>query len=860
MTQSEAGMLRSEQGMYRANGASHSKADDARVVQKASSGVEDWRHDRSAGGKSGDRSTLAKRLDHSQANNPPNFQSREHKLAAMDGDSWKKEPVKHIEPPRRGGNGSHRDADRREHHRERGEHRRDQGEYRRDQGEHRRDQGEHRRDQGEHRRDQGEHRRDQGEHRRDQGEHRDDRRGGDRDRDRGELRERQADNSSWPGGERGKRVKDTGDPHLCNLVGKGAERLKTVLSREFLVCPRQDANRKSLLPNLSVTAAYLISYVVENLLEEGLDMEGNNIAECQIYGGEARAIVAAEYNVEDTKSRPTDLDLRFKIGLKSFESCRDVVERFLVGRLMEVIPDADPQLIRQCYFQKQVVIGTDFSLLSIGDPVTGRNLDLEFTASTCSTRCFFDDANAFVIPLPDPAHCGWVRAMTPNKSRGQQEGPQLMARSLSAPWQTAVDYIRNGQLNIEKPELVFNGLPLYAHALSDKQLTPGSRALEHSYGAKFAEAFLKQAQDTCKTGSDPLRFIQSFLRSHYPSRPINALACLSQLLAVLRAHAVQDEITPECEKIAQKLAEALANLCRQALQSSGENGDSKDAAENVLKVVRFAAHPFTAVGSLLRDETVVFADRQSLRLRRQLSTDIINGSKLWEEVCRKAADFMAEKPTDESKRADVEAVCEALKSLGPSASGEKSGDDISDDNASDQEESSQCTDDEGTDRLSDKQSAVASSKSVGSVGGYMSSNSDTPSPSHEDDETSNVSNDEPNRDAASTPDKANRDEATSTPDISRKSQMEVPKSPRQAQVPVHIDVPNSPAAMSVSIDSPRTPTSQASSTRTRTPNSERTKTSRPNWIAGPYRPPGRRPTSGTPSAPNTPQAEKPRET
>jgi len=224
--------------------------------------------------------------------------------------------------------------------------------------------------------------------------------------------------------------------------------------------------------------AYLISYIVENLLEEGFDQEGRNIAECQIYGGEARAIVAAEYNVEDTKSHPTDLDLRFKIGLKSFESCRDVVERFLVWRLMELTPNADPQLIRQCYCQKQVVIGTDFSMLSIGDPVTGRNLDLEFIASTCSTRCFFNDANAFVIPLP----CDWVRAMTSNTIRGQQEGPQFIARSLSAPWQTAVDYIRNGQLNIEKPELVFNGLPLYAHALSDKQLTPERRALENSYG------------------------------------------------------------------------------------------------------------------------------------------------------------------------------------------------------------------------------------------------------------------------------------------------------------------------------------------------------------------------------------------
>jgi len=179
---------------------------------------------------------------------------------------------------------------------------------------------------------------------------------------------------------------------------------------------------------------------------------------------------------------------------------------------------------------------------------------------------------------------------------------------------------------------------------------------------------------------------------------------------------------------------------------------------------------------------------------------------------------------------------------------------------SDHEQSSQCTDDKDADRLSDKQSAGASGKGVGSRGGYMSLVTHAPLPSHEDQKNSNVSHDDPNRDAASTPDKANRDEATSTPEISRKSQLEVPRSHRQVQVPVNVDVPNSPAAMSVSINSPRTPTSQASSTRTRTPNSERTKASRPHFIAGPYRPPVRCSTTGIPSAANTPQsAEKPRD-
>jgi hypothetical protein len=147
------------------------------------------------------------------------------------------------------------------------------------------------------------------------------------------------------------------------LTGEGAKRLNEVLNREFEVCPRQDANRKPgfELPKLKVQAGYLIQYVVGELMEEGGETEEE--VECQIYGGEARAIVAAEHKVEDKKSRPTDLDLRFKIGSRGFESCRDVVERFLLGRLTsEGVMNADEQLIRQHYFQKQVVVGQDFSL------------------------------------------------------------------------------------------------------------------------------------------------------------------------------------------------------------------------------------------------------------------------------------------------------------------------------------------------------------------------------------------------------------------------------------------------------------------------------------------------------------------
>ena len=506
----------------------------------------------------------------------------------------------------------------------------------------------------------------------------------------------------------------TGDSYKCSLVKRGRHRLEQVLKNEFQVCPRQDATLKPStagLPTFKVTAQRLIEFVVEKL-EDGV---GDHPVDCEIYGGEARAIVAAEQDVEDPKSRPTDLDLRFKIGDKSFERCRDIVEEFLVKQLSDLTPGADRSLIRQCYFQKQVVIGSDFSLLSVGDPGTGRNLDLEFASSKCVSRSYFDDATAFVIPLPDPVRRGWVRPET-----------KLLAQSLSAEWRTAVLYIQKGQLNIEKPEMVFNGLPLYAHALSDKQLTPGSREIEHQYGAKFAAAFLEQAEATFLKGEDPLRFVKSFLRSHYPSRAVNALACLSQLLAVLRAHTEELKMTPIRENIANKLAESLAGMCHDAMQNEQAHATQNNAVHTVLKVARFAADPFTDIASNVRDEKVEVKNGEFLRLRRQLSTER-GSSPLWDGVCDKAADIVLARGQcpdfDESKRADLEALCNALRGHGAHQDSDSAGMMRESSGCSFSDHTSHFTDDEGLDRVS----VVESTKSCKTVESLnMSSSSSSP--------------------------------------------------------------------------------------------------------------------------------------
>lgn len=836
---------------------------DARTVQKSSNSIDsDWRkaddrHDRHVepstprGGDGNSRRSDYRDRDHNnrdrQHTDPLHFSSREEKERAMEG-SWKKqvpEPVKHQrsdrrEPPKhQRGYGEQRDRD--DHRDGRDNHRRDARDDRRDARDGRHD-GRHHDGRFDHERHERRHR-DSHHPQRDR-----EPRERERERDHESFERNSAANSnSWPGESRGggkhrRDFKDSGDKHKCYLMGEGAKRLNEVLNREFEVCPRQDTNRKSgALPKLKVQAGYLISYVVEHLMEEGEEDEQE--VECQIYGGEARAIVAAEHNVEDKKSRPTDLDLRFRIGGKSFESCRDVVERFLLGRLSnEGIPNADEQLIRQNYFQKQVVVGQDFSLLSIGDSGTGRNLDLEFTTAKCDHRCFFDDANAFVIPLPDPANRGWkfcAALQGGGKGRaGAQEGTKLVAQSQSAPWQTAVQYIQNGTLNIDKPEKVFNGLPLYAHALSDKHLTPASKELEHEYGAKFSEKFLEQAEETCRKGDDPLRFIKSFLKSHYPSqcnREINALACLSQILAVLRAHAVLDTITPQRQTIAEKIGETMAEQCLDAIQ--------KVERETMLQVVRFAAHPFSGTVHG-RDAIVKLKDGQSLRLRRQMRTDRTTGEvqdgapQLWESVCKHAAEHleksMQDAELDESKRADMEAVCDVLKGLG-SLDGAKTADFGEEDASS----LGQSSDDEGMSR----RSPAASSQSLNHRSSLSSSrnshSSSTQSPSRGGDESSSQGsgNDVDN-------DLEDVEGAATAPDASRKTPQVSVQLPTDGESPASPAPASASASMSVSIDScPGTP---SSTTSKQTPTSERRRT--PNWSAGPYRPPGRRSaTPGTPS-------------
>ena len=337
---------------------------------------------------------------------------------------------------------------------------------------------------------------------------------------------------------------ELGQKKLCDIL---ASDFKVVPTQRRMVTP-QVSELPENLPELIVKPRDLIAQIsgeLNGLLCEIAAKNSENEYETvvEVYGDVARSVIAHDFKIQDLRVVPTDLDLRFYIGTLDFDKCRDVVEKAIIEayttwfECRSVQPPSKDlsTIVRSFYFQKQVVVGS-FSLLSIGDPTTGRNLDLEFCRGTPSeikqTRYFFDHANAFVINLPSPAQYGWQNAMYGKKTK-----VAIVPRSLATKFEDALATIAHRKLNVHDPKVVVNGLLLYAHAICDKGLVPNCWEDEQRYGKIFVQTFLEHINKLRNNHEDPLRFVKSFLRSHYPAAPLSALACLVQILILVRAYA-----------------------------------------------------------------------------------------------------------------------------------------------------------------------------------------------------------------------------------------------------------------------------------------------------------------------------------
>ncbi|EKX42580.1 hypothetical protein GUITHDRAFT_153566, partial [Guillardia theta CCMP2712] len=271
------------------------------------------------------------------------------------------------------------------------------------------------------------------------------------------------------------------------LGEKGMKCLKGFLDEEIAVMP-QAGNEN--LPSIFVTPAEIIRYTLASFASKGCGRRGQAAPMfAEVYGSVAHRVVCTDVEIENLPNPPTDFDVRFYIpklfgcDMSCFDICRNIIEELLAMKLRLILQAEDPSacmitLVRTKYFQKQVVVGNSFSLLSIGDFNSGKAIDIEFWRNLEGGRKYFDDANSFVIPLNLEQLAGVM---------------PVNAFTMTESFQRALDLAAAKTLVVDEPLNVLNGLTLYAHALCHKILLPEDIACEDSYGTLFADSFM----DTC---------------------------------------------------------------------------------------------------------------------------------------------------------------------------------------------------------------------------------------------------------------------------------------------------------------------------------------------------------------------------
>ncbi len=229
----------------------------------------------------------------------------------------------------------------------------------------------------------------------------------------------------------------------------------------------------------------------------------------------------------------------------------------------------------------QVVLG-GFSLLSIGDS-HGKVIDLEFTLNSDRTRKYFDDTSSFVVPLSSTQ----IRAIHSTEESCDPVRAVTMAKSFD----TALKALRNNQLVIRQPKVVVNGLALYAHALSFKKLTPPNEAKELEYSRTIGASFAKNSAEMLLRGEDPLRYVKSFVRSHYADCPVGAYVMAAQMLVELAHDTPSEQLDrftlSRMDDVYTYLGELVGELAVGAMVAAEDDGKLQ---ESVHIVTRFLSN------------------------------------------------------------------------------------------------------------------------------------------------------------------------------------------------------------------------------------------------------------------------------
>ena len=432
------------------------------------------------------------------------------------------------------------------------------------------------------------------------------------------------------------------------------EALARFLDEDISVVPQGGA---PCLPTITITPAEIIRHILSRMTSFVAETKPGASIFAEIYGGVAQSVVAVNNGLQVVA--PTDFDARFYIprthnDARDFDRCRCIVEEFLVMKLRLALDGADaelfqklPALVRTRYFQKQVVIGGALSLLSCGDPASGKGVDLEFSLNVSGDRKYFDDANSFVIPL-SLQHLAGIEP--------------VHALSMARNFDHALALASSRELLVGQPAQVVNGLSLYAHALSDKGLTPAGFGDEADYGLAMVKSFKGTCLDLQVDGKDPLRFVKSFIRSHYPGRPIACLAMVAQIMAELTAFNETAEGETDAED-GMREATALL-LATQLLAAVNSLKLESEALYSLLTIVCFVRSPGD-VGAVPAVERSIRVACEQGRWARLLRKPRRCGAEAV-LLCRRAADALRkrEPAADRWKEGVLDCICSMLESQG----------------------------------------------------------------------------------------------------------------------------------------------------------------------------------------------------
>lgn len=428
--------------------------------------------------------------------------------------------------------------------------------------------------------------------------------------------------------------------------------LTNYLDEDVSVVPQAGAPS---LPTLSITPAEIIRHILSRMTSFA---GASTFAE--IYGGVAQSIVAVNNGLHSA-GEPTDFDVRFYIprtynDARDFDRCRGIVEEFLIMKLQLALDSTNvevcqklPTLVRTRYFQKQVVIGGALSLLSCGDPASGKGVDLEFSFNRAGDRKYFDDANSFVIPL-SLQHLAGLEPVN--------------ALSMARNFEHALSLASNGELFVGQPAQVVNGLSLYAHALSDKGLTPSDAGDEEAYGVSMVESFKHMCFELQEQGKDPLRFVKSFIRSHYPGRPVACLAMVAQIVAEFAAFIdTQEGASGDGDSIQEAVAFLLSAQVLAAVDSQGPEPES-EALYSLLTIVCFVRSPGNVAPAPAgeRSVRVVCEHGRVARLLRKPKSCARAAGRL----CQRTAEALRERESgaDRWREGLLDCICSMLESKG----------------------------------------------------------------------------------------------------------------------------------------------------------------------------------------------------